>query len=42
MVQLDHQKTLIPINTGWGVPVVLMEDAELYLQACHNFKGSVE
>lgn len=42
IVQIDRQKTLIPINTGFGVPGRLMVDAELYLQACHNFKGSVE
>lgn len=42
IVQIDRQKTLLPINDGFGVPGVLMVDAELYLQACHNFNRSVQ
>jgi len=42
MVQVGRQKTLLPINDGFGVPGALMVDAELYLQACHNFHSSVQ
>ncbi|EPF79742.1 hypothetical protein [Acinetobacter rudis] len=42
IVQIDRQKTLLPINEGFGVPGILMVDAELYLQACHNFHSSVQ
>jgi hypothetical protein len=42
IIQVGRQKTLLYINDGFGVPGVLMADAELYLQACHNFNSSVQ
>lgn len=37
---LDGQVTILPLNPSMSVPGVLTSDTELYLWACHNFKGS--
>lgn len=38
-VTVDDQVTIIPINAN-GVPGVLYNDYQLYMQTCHNFYGS--
>ena len=38
----DQQETVIPLNTSLDVPGVLVSDAELYMQVCHNYGGSLE
>ena len=35
------ETTLIPLGSETGVPGVLVSSAELYLLACHNFRGSL-
>lgn len=37
---LDGHVTILPLNPSMSVPGVLTSDTELYLWACHNFKGS--
>lgn len=40
-LELDDQITILPLNAE-GVPGVLISDAELYLQTCHNYKGAID
>lgn len=39
-ITYEEQVTILPLNPSLGVPGVLMNDAELYLWACHNSKDT--
>jgi hypothetical protein len=39
-IYTSGQTTLIPLGSETGIPGVLVSSAELYLFACHNFRGS--
>ena len=38
-LERDDQITILPLNPESIVPGVLISDAELYLQACHNYSN---
>lgn len=40
-VKIGDQVTIVPINPEGTISGVLISDAELYLQTCHNYEGEI-
>lgn len=41
-ITINGQVTKIPLNKDISVPGILISDAEIYLQACHNHIGDID